>query len=176
MLAIIACKRKRLPTWLLLPPAITTLTTKPPASRPSVHGCCISPSRAASFPLREAWYLSHSARSLSICCLSSYFHVIRFSIFVLILGVGRLPLLHPVNREAVTRTHFMLFLCVLYFLFSHSSIFRERESSETILLFSDSGGSEVEPCEDGARPVTGSLFIGPRSLFFLLAPGVNPKN
>ena len=25
--------------------------------------------------------------------------------------------------------------------------------------------SEVEPCEDGARPVTGSLFIDPRSLF-----------
>jgi len=69
-------------------------------------------------------------------------------------------------------THFMLFLCVLSFLFTHSSIFRERESSETILLFSDSGGSEVEPCEDGARPVTGSLFIGPRSLFSI---GAKPK-
>ena len=68
------------------------------------------------------------------------------------LGVGRLPLLHPVNREAVTRTHFMhtfyVILCVLSFLFTHSSIFRERESSETILLFSDSGGSEVEPVLD----------------------------
>ena len=67
---------------------------------------------------------------------------------------------------------FMLFLCVLYFSFTYSSIFRERESSETILLFSDSGGSEVEPCEDGARPVTGSLFIGPRSLFSI---GAKPK-
>jgi len=64
---------------------------------------------------------------------------------------------------------FMLFLCVLYFSFTYSSIFRERESSETILLFSDSGGSEVEPCEDGARPVTGSPFIGPPEPFFLFA-------
>ena len=32
--------------------------------------------------------------------------------------------------------------------------------------------SEVEPCEDGARPVTGSLFIGPRSLFSI---GAKPK-
>ena len=61
----------------------------------------------------------------------------------------------------------MLFLCVLYFSFTYSSIFRERESSETILLFSDSGGSEVEPREDGARPVTGSPFIGPPEPFFL---------
>ena len=40
-----------------------------------------------------------------------------------------------------TRTHCLcIFMCCL---FSHSSIFREKESSETILLFSDSGGSEV---------------------------------
>ena len=64
---------------------------------------------------------------------------------------------------------FMLFLCVIYFSFTYSSIFRERESSETILLFSDSGGSEVEPCEDGARPVTRSPFIGPPEPFFLFA-------
>ena len=55
-----------------------------------------------------------------------------------ILSTGRRSLAH------ILCTHFMLFLCVLYFLFTHSSIFRERESSETILLFSDSGGSEVE--------------------------------
>ena len=30
----------------------------------------------------------------------------------------------------------------------------------------------MEPCEDGARPVTGSLFIGPRSLFSI---GAKPK-
>jgi len=30
----------------------------------------------------------------------------------------------------------------------------------------------VEPCEGGARPVTGSLFIGPRSLFSI---GAKPK-
>ena len=62
-------------------------------------------------------------------------------------------MLNPVNREAVS--------LVLSF---------ERESSETILLFSDSGGSEVEPCEDGTKtvlghaswPVTESLFIDAR--------------
>ena len=54
----------------------------------------------------------------------------------------------------------------------HTPLSFEKESSETILLFSDSGGSEVEPCEDGARPVTGSLFIGPRSLFSI---GAKPK-
>ena len=30
----------------------------------------------------------------------------------------------------------------------------------------------MEPCEDGARPVTGSPFIGPRSLFSI---GAKPK-
>ena len=29
--------------------------------------------------------------------------------------------------------------------------------------------SEVEPCEDGARPVTGSPSIGPPEPFFLFA-------
>jgi len=38
-----------------------------------------------------------------------------------------------------TRPYFLFSI----FLFTHSSFFRERESSETILLFSDSGGSEV---------------------------------
>ena len=81
--------------------------------------------------------------ALSVYIFSISFPVISFSIFVLILGVAWLRLLHPVNREAVTRTHFLLFLCVLCFLFTHSSICGEEESSETILLFGDSGGSEV---------------------------------
>ena len=63
-------------------------------------------------------------------------------------GVGRLHTLYPVNREAVPLVHIFCGSTRPYFLFSiflftHSSFFRERESSETILLFSDSGGSEV---------------------------------
>ena len=44
-----------------------------------------------------------------------------------------------------TRTHFLYFLCfyVLCIFSSHTPLSFERESSETILLFSDSGGSEV---------------------------------
>ena len=75
--AIIACKRKRLPSWLLLPPAITTLTTNPPASRPSVHGCCISPAHHASFPLWEAWSLSVS---ISLYALSVYIFSVSFPV------------------------------------------------------------------------------------------------
>ena len=158
-----------LPFWLIRTPALTPLTTTPPASCP----LCMGDVSRSLAPLHFRYGRLGIYFTLRALCL----YVL--SILSSFLGVGRLPLLHPVNREAVTRTFyahiFMLFLCVLYFSFTYSSIFRERESSETILLFSDSGGSEVEPCEDGARPVTGSPFIGPPEPFFY-SHGVNPKN
>ena len=55
-------------------------------------------------------------------------------------GVGRLHVLHPVNREAVPLVHTV---CIFFVFYSHTPLSFERESSETVLLFSDSGGSEV---------------------------------
>ena len=89
-------------------------------------------------------------RALCIYVFSSYFHVIRFSHFVLILGVGRLPLLHPVNREAVTRTHFMLFYVFSIFS-SHTPLSFERESRQKRFSFSATReAAKWYRCEDSA--------------------------
>ena len=45
-----------------------------------------------------------------------------------------------------TRTHFLCFYVL--FISSHTPLSFERESPETILLFSDSGGSEIGECGD----------------------------
>ena len=74
-----------------------------------------------------------------------------FLLFVLIVGVARLPMLNPVNREAVPLVHTLYVCMCCVFFSSHTPLSFEKESSETILLFSDSGGSEVEPCEDSTR-------------------------
>ena len=94
----------------------------------------------------------HTLRVLYLCSL----------LFVLIVGVAWLPMLNPVNREAVPLVHTIyLFMCCVFFS-SHTPLSFERESSETILLFSDSGGSEVEPVKivlgRASWPVTGNLL------------------
>ena len=103
---------------------------------------------------------------LTLCAVYLYFYFyLLVTTFVLYFcphfGVDRLHVLHPVNREAVLLVHTVFgdfgdfgvsfvstvagrlyFLCFLSFS-SHTPLSFERESSETILLFSDSGGSEV---------------------------------
>ena len=75
-------------------------------------------------------HISHSALSMFVIHVCPHF--------------GCCPASHAASCQqggGSTRTHCLcIFMCCL---FSHSSIFREKESSETILLFSDSGGSEV---------------------------------
>ena len=133
----IACRSRRRPLWQSLPPATAmTLMTEACTSLRYVCSCCVAPARNASSTLREA-----TLRALYLC----------FLLFVLIVGVARLPMLNPVNREAVPLVHTLyVFMCCVFFS-SHTPLSFERESSETILLFSDSGGSEVEPCEDSTR-------------------------
>ena len=68
--------------------------------------------------------------------LGIYFTLRALCLYVLsilssFLGVGRLPLLHSVNREAVTRTFYAHILCYFYVfsLFSsHTPLSFERES------------------------------------------------
>jgi len=65
--------------------------------------------------------------ALSVYIFSISFPVISFSIFVLILGVAWLRLLHPVNREAVTRTHFFVIsMCSLFSLHTLLYLWRGR--------------------------------------------------
>ena len=84
------------------------------------------------------------------CCVSfvfvslSYIHIVYGLILVLS------DVSHSVNREAVPLVHTLCIVCFLFFS-SHTPLSFERESSETILLFSDSGGSEVGWCEDSTR-------------------------
>ena len=95
-----------------------------------------------------AWvmYLARSHRfisatgglvSISLCALSVYMCFLFLSSF---LGVSRLPLLHPVNREAVIRTHFMhTFLCYFYVFYifpSHTPLSFERESRQKRFSYS----------------------------------------
>ena len=92
-----------------------------------------------------------------------------FLLFVLIVGVARLPMLNPVNREAVPLVHTIyLFMCCVFFS-SHTPLSFERESSETILLFSDSGGSEVEHVKivlgHASCPVVRDLLLVSGALF-----------
>ena len=130
----------RRPLWQSLPPATAmTLTSEACTSLSNVCCWCVTPARNASSTLREASFTSHTA--LSICVFYCLF----------IVGVARLPMLNPVNREAVPLVHTIyLFMCCVFFS-SHTPLSFERELLETILLFSDSGGSEVEPCEDSTR-------------------------
>ena len=113
-------------------------------------------------------HITHCAFSI-FCCL----------LFVLIVGVAWLHMMNPVNREAVPLVHTIyLFMCCVFFS-SHTPLSFERESSETILLFSDSGGSKVEHVEivlgHASWPVIWGSLIGLRS-FFLLAPSVPPES
>ena len=88
--------------------------------------------------------------ALSVYIFSISFPVISFSIFVLILGVARLRSLHPVNREAVTRTHFCYFYVFSVFS-SHTPLSVERESRQK--RFSYSATREAAKwyrCEDSA--------------------------
>ena len=123
--------------------------------------CALAVSRLlAMLHLRYGRLRSHlTLRALYLC----------FLLFVLIVGVARLPMLNPVNREAVPLVHTLyVFMCCVFFS-SHTPLSFERESSETILLFSDSGGSEVEHVEivlgHASWPVVCGSLIGPRSLF-----------
>ena len=123
--------------------------------------CALVVSRLlAMLHLRYGRLRSHlTLRALYLC----------FLLFVLIVGVARLPMLNPVNREAVPLVHTIyLFMCCVFFS-SHTPLSFERESSETILLFGDSGGSKVEHVEivlgHASWPVVCGSLIGPRSLF-----------
>ena len=141
---------KRLDFWLLPPPAITTLTTETLAPRPSVCVCCVSPARNASFTLREAWFTSDTARFF--LCLYLYLLVIILVLYFCP-HFGCWPAACAAScqqRGGSTRTNFLYFLRFLFFI-SHTHLSFERESSETILLFSDSGGSEVGVCENNTQ-------------------------
>ena len=94
---------------------------------------------------------SHLTLRAFCLCLYLYLLVTNFVFsFCPHYGVGRLHVLHPVNREAVPLVHALCIFCVFCFsLFTLLSF--ERESSETILLFSDSGGSEVGECENNTQ-------------------------
>ena len=142
---------KRLPFWLFPPPAITTLTTETIAPRHAVCAlCCVSPACIASFTLREAWFTSHTARFLSVSLSLSPSYNFRF---LFLSSFWCWPAACAASCQqggGSTRTHFLCFLCFLFFSL-HTPLSFERESSETILLFSDSGGSEVGQCEDGTR-------------------------
>jgi len=108
-----------MPLWRLLQLATTTLTSETPAPHSAMCAlCCVAPARNASSTLREASFTSHTARCLSL-----------FSISVLILGVGRLPMLNPVNREAVPLVHtFYMYVYVLVIF--HTPLSFERESRQ----------------------------------------------
>ena len=99
---------------------ITTPTTKPPAYRPSVYGRCVS-SATASLPLREAWCLFLSTRSLSIYFLSLFLlfrSLFLFSFWVLhgcvccILSTGRRSLAHifVISMCSLFSLHTLLYL------------------------------------------------------------------
>ena len=77
--------------------------------------------------------------------LGIYFTLRALCLYVLsilssFLGVSRLPLLHPVNREAVIRTHFMhTVLCYFYVFYifpSHTPLSFERESRQKRFSYS----------------------------------------
>ena len=71
--------------------------------------------------------MSISLYALSVYIFSISFLFISFSIFALILCVARLHLLHPVNREAVTRTHFFVIsMCSLFSLHTLLYLWRGR--------------------------------------------------
>ena len=80
--------------------------------------CALAVSRLlAMLHLRYGRLRSHlTLRALYLC----------FLLFVLIVGVARLPMLNPVNREAVPLVHTLCIYVLCIFLFTHSSIFRER--------------------------------------------------
>ena len=134
----IACRSRRRPLWQSLPPA--------PAMTPTIEAslCVLLLCHACSQCFIHATggfaHITHCAFSI-FCCL----------LFVLIVGVAWLHMMNPVNREAVPLVHTIyLFMCCVFFS-SHTPLSFERESSETILLFSDSGGSEVEHVKDCTR-------------------------
>ena len=106
--------------------------------------CALAVSRllAMLYPRYGRLRTHHTLRVLYLC----------FLLFVLIVGVARLPMLNPVNREAVPLVHTLyVFMCCVFFS-SHTPLSFEKESSETILLFSDSGGSELrEVCKQLPR-------------------------
>ena len=97
--------------------------------------CALAVSRLlAMLHLRYGRLRSHlTLRALYLC----------FLLFVLIVGVARLPMLNPVTREAVPFVHTLCIFCVVYFLFTlrilcclfslHPPLSFEGESSETIL-------------------------------------------
>ena len=81
-----------------------------------VCSCCVTPARNASSTLREASLTSHTARSLFLfsivcshcwCCPASYAEPCQ-------------------QGGSSTRTHYLCIYVLCIFLFTHSSIFRER--------------------------------------------------
>ena len=113
----IACRSRRRPLWQSLPPATAmTLTSEACTSLSYVCCWCVTPARNASSTLREASFTSHTARSLSLfsivcshcwCCPASYAEPCQ-------------------QGGSSTRTHYLSIYVLCIFLFTHSSIFRER--------------------------------------------------
>ena len=73
--------------------------------------------------------------------LGIYFTLRALCLYVLsilssFLGVSRLPLLHPVNREAVIRTHFYVIFMSFIFFPSHTPLSFERESRQKQFSYS----------------------------------------
>ena len=76
--------------------------------------------------LRYGRLRSHlTLRALYICSL----------LFVLIVGVARLPMLNPVNREAVPLVHTLYVLCVVYFSL-HTLLYLSRKSRQKRFSYS----------------------------------------
>ena len=93
--------------------------------------CALVVSRLlAMLHLRYGRLRSHlTLRALYLC----------FLLFVLIVGVARLPMLNPVNREAVPFVHTLRIFFVVYFLFT--LLYLSRESRQK--RFSNSATREA---------------------------------
>ena len=77
---------------------------------------------------------SHLTLRAVYLCFYLYLLVTTFVLyFCPHFGVGRLHVMHPVNREAVPLVH-TLCVFVFFFLFTHSSIFRERDVRNDSLI------------------------------------------
>ena len=141
-LATIARKRKKTPFWLLPPPATTTPTTEHWRLDMLCVICAVS-GLLALLHLRYGRLRSHlTLRAVYLCFyLSLRCHVC--SLFLSSFWCWPAACAASCQQGGgSTRTHCLYFLCFLLFS-SHTSLSFERESLETILLFSDSGGSEV---------------------------------
>ena len=116
------------PFWLLPPAATTTLMIAALVPRHAVRALgCVSLARNAYFTLREAEFTSHTARFLSVF-LHLYFLVTPFVFYFCPHFGCCLASCAEFCQQGggYTRTHFLYFLCFMFFLLTHSSIFRER--------------------------------------------------